>query len=115
MKTFSYTLWRVRIPNIKQISSSSIFMKAPIYTFVVSAFIEVQSLFFFRKWLNKFNFHSPQSSFDLWLKIIILKCLVHLLESKLYLWKFVFLHSSGEFEFTFSSPQKSTDDSFKMA
>ena len=59
MKKFSYTLGRVRILQ-RYNGSSSIFMKIPIYTSVVSVFIQVQNLFSFENGWKSLNFTRPR-------------------------------------------------------
>ena len=78
--------------NIGQNPSSSIFMKIHIYTSVVSVFIQVQNLFSSENGWKSLNFTRPRVVLTRNHKF---KMSVILLESKLYLWKFVFLHSFG--------------------
>ena len=79
MKKFSYTLGRVRI---LQHPSSSIFIKIPIYTSVVSISIQIQNLFSSENGWKSLNFTRPRVVLTRNHKF---KMSVILLESKLYL------------------------------
>ena len=121
--TFLWRLWpwkNSHIPwgewefyNIGESPSSSIFMKIPIYTSVVTVFIQVQNLFSSENGWKSLNFTRPRVVLTRNHKF---KMSVILLESKLYLWKFVFLHSFGRgIRIYFHLSTKNTDNIFKMA
>ena len=74
--------------NIGQNPSSNIFMKVPLCTSVASVFIELQNLFSSENDRTRLIFTRPRV-------VLTLKMAVDLLESKLYMWKFVLLHNFG--------------------
>ena len=85
-------------------------MKIPIYTSVVSVFIQVKNLVSSENGWTSLNFTHPRVVLT---PIHKFKMSVNLLESKLYFYSYTILDE--ESEFTFSFPQKSTDNIFKMA
>ena len=106
MKIFSYTLWRVRISQHWTKSLFQHFYEIPIYTSVVSVFIEVQHLFL-PKMIGRVLI-SLAAGYS-WLDDHNFKMSVNLLESKLYLWKLILYFNTvldQRSEFTVTFPQQ---------
>ena len=78
--------------NIGQNPSSNIFMKVPLCTSVASVFIELRNLFSSENDRTRLIFTRPRVALT---RNCNLKMAVDLLESKLYMWKFVLLHNFG--------------------
>ena len=92
MKKLSYTCGEWEFYNIGQNPSSNIFMKVPLCTSVASVFLEFQNLFSSENDKTRLIFTRP--------RVVLtqnrnFKMAVDLLESKLYMWKFVLLHNFG--------------------
>ena len=89
-------------------------MKIPIYTSAVSVFLHVQNLFSSEIGWMSLNFTRPKVVLTRYQKF---KMSVNLLERVRYtcenLYSYAVLDEESEFTFTF--PQKSTDNIFKMA